>query len=558
MGSLSRRRALARAGVFLATASLLVAACGSAAPSVAPSAAAPSAAAPSAEAPSTGASESAAPSAGGETIENIKIAGAGPVLTLDVTKSGDLVSVNTIILTQGSLFRHDANGVPQPELAESITPSADGLTNTIKLKPDLKYSDGTPVTANDIKAIFDRQINGGANSIFVSSIKEVVVKDDLTADLIMNYPDPDLLHGLSARAMALNPADQLAADTEGYLLKPVSAGPYMVTEFTPNQSIHLQANPNYVGGPMVVQGIDIEYVPDLTSKVLQLATGALDVVWDLPIAAKDSLPPEVRQFIVKVGGANTLYLNMNPDGKAGDKFSDPRVRQAISLAINRQAIADTAFMGLVEPLTSFWYKCEDICPDGKLPNGGIQDVEAAKALMAEAGVGPDGISAEMLVSSTRGGWKEGAQLVANDLEQIGVHMTVTPVDEATWNGAVANDNFEAVFNGGASSPQITMASWFGDGFSALHSGYNLIDGHDQTVALITQMAQELDVTKRAALMDQIQSIGTETMPMVSLVERIALDGIRLPDGVLSVSQNTPGYIIMQTAAEQAAGTAAGN
>jgi ABC-type transport system substrate-binding protein len=192
-----------------------------------------------------------------------------------------------------------------------------------------------------------------------------------------------------------------------------------------------------------------------------------------------------------------------------------------------------------------------------LPNGGVQDVEAAKALMAEAGVGPEGISAEMLVSSTRGGWKEGAQLVAEDLAAINVNLTVTPVDEATWNGATANDNFEAIFNGGATSPQLTMASWFGNGFSATHSGYTLIEGHDQTVALIEQMAQELDVAKRKELMTQIQEIGRETMPMISLVERIALDGTRLPEGVLSVSNNTPGYIIMQTAAEQAAGTPAG-
>ena len=107
---------------------------------------------------------------------------------------------------------------------------------------------------------------------------------------------------------------------------------------------------------------------------------------------------------------------MDPAGKAGTKFSDPQVRQAMSLAINRKAIADTAFAGLVKPLTSFWYDCPDICPTGMLPNGGVQDVEAAKELMTEAGVPAEGIYAEMLVSSTRGGWKEGATLVAADLE----------------------------------------------------------------------------------------------------------------------------------------------
>lgn len=491
-----------------------------------------------------------------ETIENIKVAGAGPVLTLDVTKSGDLVSVDTIILTQGSLVRHDANGIPQLEMAESITTSEDGLTVTIKLLPDQLYSDGTPVTAEDIKVAVDRQIaEGTSNKIFVNSVASAQVIDDLTAELTLTYPDPDLWNGLSARAIALNPAEQVLNDPD-YFLHPVSAGPYMVTEYTPNSTIHLEANPNYVKGPMVVQGIDIVYVPDLSSKVLQLATGALDFAWDLPIAAKDSFPPEVKQFIVNVGGANTLYLQMDPEGKAGDKFSDPRVRQAMSLAIDRQAVADKAFLGLVSPLTSFWYDCgPELCPPNMLPNGGIQDVEAAKALMAEAGV--ESIEAEMLVSSTRGGWKEAATLIAADLAEIGVNLTVSPVDEATWNGATANDNFEAIFNGGASSPQITMSSWVGNGFSATHSGYTKIEDHDKVVALIDQMAQELDPAKRLALMTQVQEFARETMPMIPIVDRIALDGTRLPDGVLSVAQLTPGYMILQTQAEAAEGKAAG-
>jgi peptide/nickel transport system substrate-binding protein len=539
-------------------ATLLVGACGGAAPSTAP-ATAGSSTTPATAAPSTGGGESAAPSeapATGQTFDSIKIAGPGPVMTMDVAKATELSSNNTIILSQGVLFRHDTNGVPQPELAESVTTSADGLTNTVKLKPGLVYSDGTPVTANDIKAGVEHQQDGGIGAPFLAGIKEVVVKDDLTADLIMNYPDPDLLLGLTGRSLSINPADKMASDPD-YFLHPVSAGPYVVTEFTPNGTMRMEENPNYVFGPMVVKAVELVYVPDLTSKVLQLATGELDFVWDIPIAAKDSFPPEVTLFTVQVGGANTLYLNMNPEGKAGTKFADPRVRQAMSLAIDRQRIADVAFMGLVNPLTSFWYKCPDICPDGMLPNGGVQDVEAAKALMAEAGVGPEGISAEMLVSSTRGGWKEAAQLVAEDLAQIGVNFTVAPVDEATWNGAVANDNFEAVLNGGSSGPQITMASWFGDGYSATHSGYTTVPEHPQVVELINQMAQELDVAKRKELMTQIQSIGTTTMPMISLVDRIALDGTRLPVGTIGVTNGASGYLIFQTAAQQAAGVAAG-
>ena len=540
--------ALSRAVVGLFAVAYIVAACSSTpAASVATSA------------PSAGSTAAATP-AGPQTIASIKVAGAGPVLTLDVLKSGDLVSVDTIMLVQGNLFRHDKNGVPRPELAEGITYSADKLTATVKLKSGLKFSDGAPITSTDVKAGIDRQLTGaadgkpGVNVIFLASVDSVAIVDDLTVDIKLKYPDPDLLHGLSARAVTINPADKVAANPD-YFLKPISAGPYMVTEYTPNGPLKMVENPNYVFGPMVVKAIEVAFVPDQTSKVLQLATGALDFVWDLPIAAKDSLPPEVRQFVIEVNGANTVYLNMDPAGKAGNKFADKRVRQAISLAINRQEVAEKAFAGLVKPLTSFWHECADICPTGTLPGGGIQDIAAAKALMAAAGVTT--IDAEMLVSSTRGGWKEAATLVAQQLKEIGINFTVNPVDEATWNAAVANDNFEAVYNGGASSAQVTMASWFGAGFSATHSGFAKVEGHDALLPLITAMAQETDIAKRKEIYTQIQTIGTDLMPMVPVVNRIALDGIRLPVGVLNVANETPGYMILQTVAEAAAGKEAG-
>ncbi len=546
MVELTRRPLRAsRAAVGLVVVGLVLAACTSSATP-----------APTAAPAASGAASSAASKApaAAQTIASAKFAGAGPVLTLDVTKSGDLVSVDIIILSQGNLVRHDATGIPKLEMAESITTSTDGLTVTIKLKPNLKYSDGTAVTSADIKDIVDRQLNGGANSVFIASVKSAEVVDAVTAKLTLKYPDPDLWNGLSARAMALNPAAKVASDKD-YFLHPVSAGPYMVKEFTPNKSFTMVENPNFVGGPMVVKQIELVNVPDATSKVLQLNNKLIDFAWDIPIAAKDSLTKDLRQFVIRVGGANTVYVNMNPTGKAGAKFADARVRQAMSLALDRQAVADTAFLGLVKPLTSFWYDCPDICPTGMLPNAGKQDLVAAQKLMDAAGVKE--IKAEMLVSSTRGGWKEGATIVAQQLAKIGVILTVNPVDEATWNAATAADNFEVIYNGGASSPQVTMASWFGNGFSAIHSGYSKTAGHDAVVALIDKMASELDVAKRKDLMTQIQKIGADTMPMIPVVERIALDGIWLPVPALTVADLTPGYIIMQTIAEQTAGKAAG-
>ncbi len=538
MASSLRGSGATRVVVGLAVVSLAMAACGTSTPSatLTPGSTEPSVA------PSTA-----------ETIDNIKIAGAGPVLTLDHAAANDLVSVDTIMLTQGSLYRHDAAGTPRPELADGLEISADGLTVTVKLKANQKYSDDTPVTAADIKAAIDRAVEAKAGG--VASVNSVDVVDDLTAILNLKYPDPDLLLGLTSRYAALNPVSKLS--DPDYYLHPVSAGPYMVTEYTPNKSIHLDENPNYVGGPMVVKSIDVMYVPDATSKVLQLATGELDFVIDLPIPARDSLPPEVKQFVVDIGGINVLYLNMDPNGKAGTKFADVRVRQAMSLALDRQAIADTAFAGTVQPATSFWGTCA-FCPEGMLPNGGVQDLEAAKSLMTAAGVGPEGISATLEVSSTRGGWKDAATLVASQLEAIGVHFSVNPVDEATVGGDMANKNYEALFIGAAGTAQAGTNSFIGNGYSAAHCGYDLIPDHDKVADLIAQMAQELDVDKRKDLMTQVQLFARDTMPMITLVNRIALDGTRLPLGVISVSSLTPGYIVMQTVAEQAAGKAAGS
>ncbi len=253
-----------RAAAGLAIAALVATACGSGTTSQAPAASAAPTAAPTtagSTAPSTAPSAAAA-----ATIENIKIAGPGPVMTLDVAKATELSSNNVDLPVPGRRSTATTRtACPSPSSPSPMTPSADGLTNTLKLKAGLKYSDGTPVKAADVKAGVEHQKDKGVGAPFLAGIKEVEVVDDTTAILHMDYPDPDLLLGLTGRSLSINPADKMASDPD-YFMHPVSAGPYVVTEFTPNKTLHMQENPNYVFGPMVVKGIDLVYVPDLTRR----------------------------------------------------------------------------------------------------------------------------------------------------------------------------------------------------------------------------------------------------------------------------------------------------
>ena len=473
---------------------------------------------------------SAAPGgqAAGAPIARVRVSVSTRVVSLDPKVGSDAASCQAVHLTTGQLYRYDAQKNPVPDLVATRQASPDGLTVTFVLKPNLKYSDGTPLRADDVVFAYQRQKDKGTRATAISSVAAVEAPDDKTVIFKMSSLFLDLeLQLAECNVIAIHPRSKVEADPTNYFNKPVSAGPYFVKEWTPGTaSILLAENPNYVGGPMAVKEIEQVEVADTTSRMLQVATGQVQWGYDLPLAARASLPAEVTQKVHPIGGVYHLQFNLEQTGV----LSDARVRQAISLAIDREQVNQKAFFGAAPPVTSWIYACGPLCPS-VLPKDGARDVAAAKALMAQTPYASGG-AFSIQVGATRPGWKEAALVIAENLKDIGLTVKVDPVEDAVWVANSNSGNYQSIFTGLAATPQGMLAHYFGKG--GIIQGWTRYN-NPEVFALVLKAGSEPDATARTALFTQIQKLGYVDMPAVPIGERAVLVGSRVPkDAVYAI------------------------
>ncbi len=288
------------------------------------------------------------------------------------------------------LFDIDANLKIVPELALSHETSADGKEVTIKLRPNVKFHDGEPMTAEAVKFSLDRHrtMQGSFRRGELAVVDSVEVVDPLTVKLKLKAPFAPLLATLTDRAgMMVSPkAAEAAGDRFG--TRPVCAGPYKFVERVQQDRIVVEKFADYWNAANVhIDRIVYRPIPDSTVRLANLKSGQLDLIeralaTDVPEIQKDS---NLALSTIGELGYQGMTLNVangdaakNPLGQVG------KVRQALNLAIDREAINQVVFNGLFIPGNQWvspkneWYQAKYPVPK--------RDVAKAKALLAEAGV----------------------------------------------------------------------------------------------------------------------------------------------------------------------------
>ncbi|HEY8474175.1 MAG TPA: ABC transporter substrate-binding protein [Natronosporangium sp.] len=488
---------------------------------------------------------------GTEPVELLKWAGPGPVVTLDGTVAGDATSMNGIYLTSGQLTRFNADREPVLDLAESIEVAEDGMSATVTLLPNLKYSDGTPIVAEDLAYAVERNRNGTGAS-FVATIDSVEVVDDRTAIVHLNGPDPDLLSWFAERGTQLHPKQLIESDPD-YWSHPVSGGPYMVEEgWVPGSDVFRAVeNPNYPKGPMMAKAIEIVSVPDAASRILQVTSGELDAALDIPLSSLETLPEQTQPTYAGVGGTNYLIANQT----LGGPLADARVRQAMSYAIDREAVSQRAFFGLQPASTSPMFDCGDLCERNLLPNGGARDLDLARQLMADAGYA-DGFDVELKVSSGRGGWQEAAVIVAENLAEIGIRAEITPVDEGQHYSSITEQNYELFFTGGGGHHQSTLSQMLAEGdFWVAATGW---EPPPEAEEVLQRTASTLDPEERRVAYTEAQQIWIEAMHVIPIVERVQASATNVSGDLFVPQIKNDQKVIVQTVAEAEQGVRAGD
>jgi ABC-type transport system substrate-binding protein len=480
----------------------------------------------------------AAPAAAGTPLETARLSINSRLAAPDPHKQTGLAAFMGLNIMGAQLFRLNPDFSVEPYLAEGYEVSDDGLTYTITLKPDLKYSDGSPITAEDWVYGYERTVElKGPRLFLLGPVESVTAPDERTIQIKLTQPFPNILIGLADHGFTVFPKAKIEADPDFFSKAPlVSSGQYVLSEWEPGASEWVYTeNPNFFGGPSMIKRLEFVAVPDQTSRTLQVTTGALDYAYDLPASARQDLPPEVQSFAVPILGM--YHVGFNLEGVKDTPLGNPKVRQAISAAIDRQAIQERAFFGISPAAEGFLYKGP---PEwiGVLPNGGKRDVALAKQLLTEAGFPDGGFKFTIQPWGQRPGWTDAATIIKENLAELGIEVTVEPKTDADAIANLTAGNFEAQFSGNTQDPLSFLKNQFSKG--GTWTTWERYDNPEVSQMLI-DAGYTTDQAERIKLFHDAQTLAYEDMPVIPVSERVVLVASRIPRNILCEANLLPGF-----------------
>ncbi len=491
-------------GTAAAAATAILAACGSsssatdtAAPKASPAASpAASGASPAATTAASGSAAAATKPAAASTSAPAATGGAAPAPTtaaaagnakkggvLKVGVQGDPVALDphsTSLTATNHIVEHiygrlvtiDATLSPKPDLAESWEIAPDGLVYTFKLRKGVKFHNGQTLVAGDVKYSYERVLDPKTKSTStagLSSIDKIETPDDGTVKITLKKPNAAFLVGLWSPNYAIVRKEDI--DKNGDLTKFANGtGPFKFKEYVPNTKLTLERFADYYeAGKPYLDGIEFVPVPDDTARSTAVRTGTVDFVEYAP--AKDIPQLKADKSLVIAGDQNTniRYLGFNLTQK--DKpWANPKVRQAISLAMDRQAIVDAAFYGLAIPTLTVFPPGYWATLDTKVAP---QDIKTAKAMLADAGF-PNGFKTTIKTWSSYPFLSNAAIAVQDQLKQIGIQAEVLQEDNGTFIADNNAKSYELLVSGtsGYTDPNEIMLGNFGTGLASNNSGYS--------------------------------------------------------------------------------------
>jgi peptide/nickel transport system substrate-binding protein len=477
--------------------------------------------------------------------------------------STDLVS----LLTQARLVRiNRVSQEAEPWLAEGWTRSDDGLRYTIKLLPNVSFSDGHPFTADDVVFSFEAVYDQKTGSTLADSLKmggrklTVTELDPLTVAVAFPAPFAPGLRILDN--LPIIPRHKLEASLKagtfasawGLSTPPadiVGLGPFVVSQYLPGQRLVLVRNPHYwrkdaSGTPLpYLDRLTIDIVPDESAEVLRLESGQIDMTFS-------SVAPESYAIVKRAADAgrvtlmdlgvaydaDSLWFNLKP----GTFAADPRapwlqrdeLRRAISMAVDRQLFADTVFLGAgvavygpVTPGNKKWYAAE-------VPHA-AHDPARARELLGSIGLSDrngDGILENarnqparftLLTQKGRPSLERGAAVIRDELKKVGLVVDVVSLDAGALIQRILSANYDSVyFDPGATDtdPAINPDFWFSFGDAHL---WNMMQKTPATEwekridDLMTRQIASPDEAERKRLFDEVQTIFAEHLPVINFV-----------------------------------------
>lgn len=416
------------------------------------------------------------------------------------------------------------------DLAVSYEVLEDGLVIVFRLPPDVKFSNGDPLTANAIKKSIERYVSISPYAEDYADVEEIIVVDNQTLKLVLSRPAPYLwavlvtVYGAPVNAYV---AERIGDEAFGR--EPVGSGPYKVAEWVRGSHVVLVRNEYYrtnipfvknKGPNPYIAKVIIRFIPEDITRIAELEAGRVHIVRGVPLEMVDRLRqnPNIRLYEVVAPGIHYIMVNV-----LNEKLSDPRVRQAIMYAINRDDLAAALNYNVIP-----WYTFlspTQFCHNKTLEETARQryayNVEKAKNLLREAGwvdtdgdgiVDKNGVPLKLVLLSAYDdpAMKKVAPLIQAQLREVGIDVEIREYTYDYVRTLTAEWNFEIA---------LRRYSWM-DPDILIYLVHSTIGNYTYANPRVDELLElgraVVDPIERTRIYTQVQEILLEDLPLIPL------------------------------------------
>lgn len=352
--------------------------------------------------------------------------GAGNTLVIGIYQ--DVSEMNPIRTTSAANLRTTSQIVERLFKLDSVTGEAvpllatswdqiDDLTLRLHLRPGVSFTNGEPMNAEAVAFSIEQLAAEPTMVIALGAVESATVVDDLTVDVKTKTPFPLLVLSLALYGQVVPPVYYTSVGPDGFAAHPIGTGPFVFSSRVPGQSITLTRNDEYWGGPVAIEKLEYRPIPEDSSRIAALMAGEIDLATNIPASQVNRIEQAPGIGIKEVLGFTAKMALI--DGLPDSPIADPRLRQAINYAVDKQTLLDVLYDGHGQVSncqlgTGFFFGFNPTLQPYPF------DPDAARALLTEAGY-PDGLDIDFKYRVSSGD-SELSEAIAAMLEDVGFRV----------------------------------------------------------------------------------------------------------------------------------------
>ncbi|WP_432205542.1 ABC transporter substrate-binding protein (plasmid) [Cetobacterium somerae] len=444
-----------------------------------------------------------------EKKEKLVFAQLSDPKTLDPQNSTDNYSQIAITQIYDRLFEIDEKtGIPIPNLVENYEQINQ---NTLKLllKKDIKFTNGDTLTAEDVKFTLERAKQNPKVSHLYKMIKEIVILNNNTLEIVTDESFAPLLNHLSHKSSSILNKKEILKNEVEYFNNPIATGPYKVDSWALGDNITLISNEDYYKGKPKIKTVVIKAVPEENSRVIGLETGEIDMSLDIPAISWEQLEKNGQVKVYSAPSTTTGYVGLNTNSP---KLTNKILRQIIAMSIDKESIVETIYLGKTKIANQFlsppvFGHDKDALPQEFNP-------DKAKKLLKENNL----VGTKLKISVSSPERVQVATIIQDQLKKIGLDLEIELLEWGAFLSQTGSGNTDMFIMGWGPStydgdygyyPNIHSSQLGSNGNRVFYSN-NFADN------LLELARKENNPDKRRDYYKKLQNILNDDVPLIPL------------------------------------------